>query len=70
MTRRLPIYTAARLRDVIATQREVNPGCHDELIADLCAEVLTNGQGDDLAREDASRQVLKWLARAHVEGGA
>lgn len=70
MTRCLPTYADARLRDVIAMQREVNPGCHDQLIADLCAEVLTGGQGDDLARDDAARQVLECLARAHVEGGA
>ena len=42
-------------------QREVNPGTHDELIADYCAEVLTNGQGDGAALENASKQALKWM---------
>lgn len=66
--RRLPAYDDERLRQVITTQREVNPGCHDELLADMCAEVLTFGQGDDVAVADAARQVLEFMARAHVEG--
>ena len=59
--RTLARYSDERLRQVVTMQREVNPGTHDELIADYCAEVLTNGQGDGAALENASKQALKWM---------
>lgn len=65
--RRLPTYPAARIADVFASQKAHNPGAHIELLADLCAEVLTSGQGDDLARNDAAKQVIDWRARQAVE---
>lgn len=61
--RTLARYSEERLRQVVTMQREVNPGTHDELLADLCAEVLTNGQGDARALENANAQVLSWIVR-------
>lgn len=64
--RRLPTYTAERLSDVIGMQRQINPGAHDELVADLAAIVLTRGSADDVAEVDAARQAREWLARNPV----
>lgn len=69
MTRILARYSEARLRDVLTMQRETNPGVHDQLLADYCAEVLTGGCGDDLALTNAADQVLTFIAREHVERG-
>ena len=63
MTRVLANYSDDRIRAVVITQLECNPGAHHQLIADLAAEVLTGGSGDDAARENASGQVMAWFRR-------
>ena len=69
MTRVLARYSDARIRDVLTMQRETNPGIHDQLLADYCAEVLTGGCGDSLALSNAADQVMAFMAREHVERG-
>ena len=69
MTRILATYSPDRIRDVLTMQREANPGIHDQLLADYCAEVLTGGCGDALALSNAADQVLALMAREHVERG-
>lgn len=66
--RRLPIYPSDRINAVYATQAEVLPGAKDELLADTCAEVLTHFCGDDVAVQDASRQVLEWMQERRARG--
>lgn len=69
MTRILARYSDARIRDVLTMQRETSPGTPDQLLADQCAHVLTGGCGDDMALDNASDQVLAFMAREHVERG-
>ena len=69
MTRILATYSPDRIRDVLTMQREANPGIHDQLLADYCAEVLTGGCGDAMALSNAADQVLALMAREHVERG-
>lgn len=64
MSRRLPTYTADRMREAVASVTRHDPDLHAELIADHAAFLLAGYQADDEALDDASRQVLEHLARA------
>lgn len=67
MTRRLPVYDPARIRETVAVQRGIKPEAPDHLVADLAAIVLTNGQADEIAEADAARQMLEWITNVESQ---
>ena len=67
MTRRLPTHSPARIAEGIRLTVEATGWTSRDLIADAVAEYLTCGSADDVALEDARRQVMEFAAMA--EGG-
>lgn len=63
MTRRLPTHSPARIEQGIRLTVEATGWNSRELIADAVAEYLTCGSADDVALEDARRQVMASLER-------
>ena len=68
MTRILPTYSPARIAEGIRLTVEATGWNSRDLIADAVAEYLTFDCADDVALEDARRQVREFAAMA--EGGA
>ncbi len=58
MTRILSSYTPMQIAASVAQARELDPGAHDALIADI-AGVLLSGRSGAYAAAD---QVAEWLA--------
>lgn len=61
MHRRLPTHSPARIADGIRLTVEATGWTSRELIADAVAEYLTCGSADDVALEDARRQVMAFV---------
>ena len=68
MQRRLPTYNPYRIAEAIRLTAEATGWTSRDLIADAAAEYLTCGCADDVAIEDARRQVMEFAAL--VEEGA
>lgn len=59
--RRPPTYPPERLDAAIAMTVEATGWTSRDLIADAAAEYLTGGCADDVALEDARRQVMNFV---------
>ena len=62
-----PTYPPVRIAAAYRAERDLHPDTPVSIIADYAAFRLAGWQASDEALEDASGQIIGWLARQAVE---